>query len=94
MPVNTNVQNASAILDAIADFYDKTPTAQQKLNIVEEFINEIGGANSDEDKAAAMIAQIGSIIRNTGRAHARIAQEAANAASEEAAADAANSNAI
>lgn len=92
MPANTNVQNATAIMDAIADFYDKTPTTQQKADIIEEFINEIGGGASNEEKAATFISMLKGIIVSTGTAHVGIAQEQVNEASVQAARDGASSN--
>ena len=75
--VNTPSQNALAMIDAILDYYDKVAnfTAGDKANIVEEFINEIGGARTNDEKGATFIEMLANIIKSTAKAHARIKSE-------------------
>jgi hypothetical protein len=92
MPVNTNVQNVKAILDACADYKEVVIDNPKALAIAEEFINDVGGADDNETKAARFLDQIIAIIRSTGRAHVENAQRLAGEASVTAAGDASNSN--
>ena len=92
MPVNTNVQNSKAILDAIADFLDKTVDGPKALSIVEEFVNQVGGPADNESKGADFLQTLFDIIRKSGRSHVGTAARAANEAAVQAAMDAADSN--
>ena len=65
----TQVQNAKAVVDALADSLGKTVTTQQATDIVEEFINQVGGAGSTEEKATTFNDMLINIIRSTGQAH-------------------------
>ena len=92
MAVNTNVDNAKAVMDALADSIDKTVDGPKAMAIVEEFIDQVGGAADNETKAGEFLDTLIRIIRGTGRSHVETAARAANDAAIEAAADAANSN--
>lgn len=65
----TQVQNAIIVLDALADSAGKTLDNTQKLTIVEEFINQVGGAATNEEKALELNTTLIRIIRGTGRSH-------------------------
>lgn len=69
----TQLANAQAVLDALADSVGRTLTAQQKLGIVEEFINDMGGPGTNEQKAEAFNYQLVVMIRKIGRAHVEYA---------------------
>ena len=84
----TQVQNASAILDALADSMGKTLTNQQKIDWVERFIDDIGGADDNETKATKFNETLANIIRSAGKSHVENAQRQANEAAVAAAGDA------
>ena len=65
----TQVQNAKAIMDALADSAGKTITIEIATAIVEEFLNQVGGAATNEDKATEFNAKLVQIVRRTGRSH-------------------------
>ena len=90
----TQVQNAKAILDALADSVGKTVTVEQATNIVEEFINQIDGSATNEEKAETFNTMLIQMIRSTGRAHKRIKAEQDAQATLDAAADSASSSAL
>jgi hypothetical protein len=92
MAVNTNVQNAKAVIDALADSKDRTVTGPVALNIAEEFIDDVGGSDENEVKAGKMLDMLFNIIRGTGMSHVRTAADNSHDAAVEAAADAAHSN--
>lgn len=74
----TQLANAQAVLDALADSLGKTVDAAQKGNIVEEFLNDVGGAGTNEEKAAAFNAKLVEIIRKVGQNHVKRGAIAAN----------------
>ena len=88
----TQVQNAKAVLDALADSIGKTVTAQKATAIVEEFIDDVGGSDDNETKATRFNEMLVSIIRGTGRSHVETKARRDNDAAVQAAVDAANSN--
>lgn len=90
----TQLENASAVLDALADSLSKTLTQQQKADIVEEFINDIGGADDNEAKASTFNSMLINIIKGTGRAHVETKARRDNDATVQAAVDGANSGAL
>ena len=65
----TQVQNALAVINALADSLGKTVTPQKAADIVEEFINEIAGPATNEEKATQFNAMLVQLIRSTGRSH-------------------------
>ena len=92
MPVNTNVQNVKAILDACADYKDVVIDNPKALAIAEEFTNTVGGAEDNETKAAQMLDMLISNIIGTCKAHVEINARADNEAAIQAAADGAQGN--
>ena len=84
----TNVQNASAVMDALADYLGKTLTAQQKLDWAERFIDDIGGADDNETKAGKMLETLVNYVRATGAAHVKLNAERTQEAANQATADA------
>jgi hypothetical protein len=92
MPSNTNVANAKALFDALADFKDKTVDGPTAALIAAEFMDNLDGAEDNETKAAAFLQKVFDIIRGTGRSHAETHARQDNDAVVEAAADAAASN--
>jgi hypothetical protein len=93
MPVNTNVVNAKAVFDALADSQDKAALSGADAAIVaEEFLDKVGTADAAEEVAGEFLASIYSLLVATGRSHAATAARNANDATVAAAADAAKSN--
>ena len=88
----TQVQNTLAVLNALADSIGKTITSTKALEIVEEFINQVGGAATNEEKATEMNATLVRIILQTGRSHVGQAAEATYDQAIEDATDGAASN--
>jgi len=79
----TQLQNAVIILDALADARGVILSVQQKTDYAEQFIDQVGGAASNEAKAADFNEQLARIINSTARSHVRTALRDANTASVE-----------
>jgi hypothetical protein len=92
MPVNTNVQNLKAILDACADYKDVVIDNPKALAIAEEFTNTVGGPEDNETKAAQMLDMLISNIVGTCKAHVEIKARQDTEAAIVAAGAAANGN--
>lgn len=76
----TNVQNASAIMDALADYRGVSAlSAARKIEIAEKLTGNTDGTN--EEKAGDFLNAVFSMVRYTVRKHAESAQRNANEAS-------------
>jgi len=91
--VNTEAQNAKAVLDALADTLDTTVSGAAGLRIVERFTDTVGdGSLTTEEKAAQFNDTLVAIIQSTLRSHAEHEQRLANDAAVEAAGDTASAD--
>ena len=82
----TAIQNATAILDALADWAGKTLTASQKTAFVERFIDEIGNTGmTNTEKAEEFLADMRRIVVKVSRNHVEENERQTNAAAVEAA---------
>ena len=88
----TQAANAKAVLDALADSIGKTVDGAKATAIVEEFIDDVGGADDNETKATRFNEMLVNIITSTGRSHVETAARNARDAAVQADVDAANSN--
>jgi len=87
--VTTQLQNTVIILDALADSRGVVLSAQEKTAYAEQFIDQVDGPASNEEKANGFNGQLARIINSTARSHVRIAVEDANNAVVDAEVDAA-----
>jgi predicted negative regulator of RcsB-dependent stress response len=91
--VNTEAQNAAAVIDALVDTLDKTASGAAKTRIVERFTNTEGdGSLTSEEKAAMFNDTLVQIIRSTVRSHAEQAEAATHAGDVTAAGDTAEAD--
>jgi len=91
--VNTESQNAKAVIDALADTLDKSVSGAAGLRIVERVTNTEGdGSLTTEEKAAMFNDLLVNIIKSTMRSHVENATRATNDATVIAAGDVAASD--
>jgi flagellar basal body L-ring protein FlgH len=91
--VNTEAQNAKAVLDALADTLDSTVSNAAGLRLVERFTDTEGDATlTNEEKAAMFNDILVNIIRSSVRAHTENAQRAINESAVVAAGDSAEAD--